>query len=265
MKLKSGFEVVHSRVIVSGSVVEVCDYEKGVFKGRSSCGGRYKEADEKSKEKNRVDCLRRARQEIRRIVNANVGAYGEEFTAKFLTLTFRDHVTNLDQAHYEFKKFIQRMNYMVFGVKSGNLRYTAIPEFTKQGRVHYHVIIYNIPFTHVDLIFKTWGNGWVWINKIDNVDNVGAYVCKYLTKAQDDERLRGRKCYFNSRGLFKPVVIEDEKKTEIIKKSLPSEFMRVSKEYENEHLGKISYKQYNLKRVKKDTNLEESVMENVVL
>lgn len=257
MRLNSGSYSVRTKVIVSGGVIEVYDYEKPVFKGYKSNGGRDKEADEEGKEKNRKDSLRRARQEVRRIVNANVGAYGEQFTAKFLTLTFGDNVTDLDQAHYEFKKFIQRMNYLVFGMKSGNLKYTAVVEFQERGAVHYHVIIYNIPYTRVEVIERIWGNGYVWINKIDNVDNVGAYVCKYLTKAQDDERLRGRKCYFNSRGLFKPVVIDDEKKTETIKQSLPDEFVTVSTQYENEHLGKIIYRQYNLKRSRNVTKVEE--------
>lgn len=238
-------------MIVSGGVVEVYEYEKPIFKGYKSNGGRNKEADEEGKEKNRKDTLRRARQEIRRIVNANVGAYGEHFTAKFLTLTFGDNVTDLDQAHYEFLKFIKRLNYLVFGTKFANLRYTAVPEFQGRGAVHYHVILYNLPYVKTDVIEKVWGNGFIKINKIDDVDNVGAYVCKYLTKAQDDERMRGRKCYFNSRGLFKPFVIEDEKKTENIKQSLPDEFMTVSTEYDNEHLGKISYRQYNLKKAHK--------------
>lgn len=253
MRLCSGIESVRSKVIVSGGVVEVYEYERPVYKGFKSKGGRNQEADEEGKEKNRRDALRRARQEIRRIVNANVGAYGEHYTAKFLTLTFGNKVTDLDKAHYEFKKFIKRMNYYLYGNKCGNLRYTAVVEFHKSGAIHYHVIIYNIPYTRVEVIERIWGNGWVWIKKIDDVDNVGAYVCKYMTKDGDDERLRGRKCYFNSRGLFKPLVIEDEKKTENIKQSLPDEFMTVSKQYENEHFGKISYRQFNLKRARNAT------------
>lgn len=248
MRLKSGGYSVRARVIISGSVVEVYEYENPIFRGYKSNGGRDKVADDESKEKNRRDTMRRARQEIRRIVNANVGAYGEHFTAKFLTLTFSDNVTDLDEAHYEFMKFIKRLNYLVFGTKFANLRYTAIPEFQDRGAVHYHVILYNLPYVKAGVIEEVWGNGFIKINKIDDVDNVGAYVCKYLTKAQGDERLRGRKCYFNSRGLIKPVVIEDEKKTETIKQSLPEELMTVSTEYENEHLGKIRYRQYNLKR-----------------
>ena len=254
MRLNSGGYSVRTKVIVSGGVIEVYEYERPVYKGFKSKGGRNQEADEEGKEKNRKDSLRRARQEVRRIVNANVGAYGEQLTAKFITLTFGDNVTDLDKAHYEFKKFIQRLNYLVFGTKSGKLKYTVVVEFQERGAIHYHVIIYNIPYTRVEVIERIWGNGWVWIKKIEDVDNVGAYICKYLTKEGDDERLRGRKCYFNSRGLFKPLVIEEEKKTETIKQSLPDEFMIVSKQYENEHLGKISYRQYNLKRVRNAIN-----------
>lgn len=250
MRLNSGGYSVKTKVIISGGVIEVYDYEKPVMKGYKSNGGRDKEANEEGKEKNRKDSLRRARQEVRRIVNANVGAYGEQLTAKFITLTFGDNVTDLDKANYELKKFIQRLNYLVYGTKVANLRYTAVPEFQKRGAVHYHVVIYNLPYIKADVIEKVWGNGFIKINKIDDVDNVGAYICKYMVKDLDDERLRGRKCYFNSRGLFKPVVIEDEKKTETIKQSLPDELMTVSKQYENEHLGKISYRQYNLKSEK---------------
>lgn len=239
---------VRTKVIVSGGVVEVYEYEKPVFKGYESNGGRHKEADEEGKEKNRKDALRRARQEIRRIVNANVGAYGDQFTAKFLTLTFGDNVTDLDYANREFKKFIKRLNYYAFGTKEANLRYTVIVEFQKRGAVHYHVMLYNLPFMPVKEISRIWRHGHVWINKIDDVDNVGAYVCKYLTKANDDDRLRGRKCYFNSRGLFKPIVIEDEKKAELIKKSLPKEKKVVSVAYENDYTGVTIYEQYNLNR-----------------
>lgn len=251
MRLKSGVISVKSKVIISGSVYEIYEYEKPVYKGYKSNGGRDKKANEEEKEKNREKTLRRARQDVRRIVNANVWAYGEHCPPKFLTLTFGDNVTDLDVAHYEFKKFIQRLNYLVFGVKKAILKYTAVPQFQERGAVHYHVVLYNMPYTKVDIIEKVWGKGWVWINKIDDVDNVGAYITKYMVKDMDDDRLKGRKCYFNSRGLFKPVVIEDEEKVENIKNSLPGEKRTVLTVYENDYTGVTIYKQYNFNRGEK--------------
>lgn len=246
MILKNGIELVYSKVVISGRIVEIYDYERPVERGYESKGGRDKKADAEESGKNREKTLKRARQDIRRIVNANVGAYGDDFTAKFLTLTFADNVTDIEKANTEFKRFVKRMNYHLFGTKKGNLRYTVVPEFQDRGSVHYHVIIYNIPYTKSEYIEKIWKNGFIKINKIDNVNNVGAYICKYLTKANDDDRLKGKKCYFNSRGLYKPIEITDEKKAEKIKGSLPEEKKVYDREYENEYTGKTVYKQYNL-------------------
>ncbi len=259
MQLKSGIYYYDCKVVVSGNIIEIYRYERGVLKGFvNECGraGNGFITDEQ-REKNREVSLMRARRDLRRIVNANVDQWGDDVTCKFVTLTFKDNVKDVDLANYEFRQFIKRLNYKVYGEKCSNLKYTAVVEFQERGAVHYHVIFYNLPYTKADVIEEVWGNGFIKINKIDDIDNVGAYVCKYLTKGQDDERLRGRKCYFNSRGLFKPVVIEDKKKIETIKKSLSDEFMTVSTQYENEHLGKISYRQYNMKRARNVNKVEE--------
>lgn len=74
-------------------------------------------------------------------------------------------------------------------------------------------------YTESSILQEVWGNGFIKINKIDDIDNVGAYICKYLTKINSDSRLKGRKCYFNSRGLKKPVqVYLDDDELEDIKR-----------------------------------------------
>lgn len=237
------------KVVISGDIVECYRYENGVFRGHVSKGGRHNKASEEDKKKNRGDVLSRAKKEVRRIINANIGQYGEEFRAKFVTLTFKEHVTDLKTANYEFTKFIKRLNYALFGTKVNNLRYTVVPEFTKIGRVHYHVVFYNIPYIKADKLSEIWGNGFIKINAIDNVDNVGAYVSKYMTKDNDDDRLQGKKCYFNSKGLFKPKEIEDKEMVERILDTLPSEKIKYTAIFNNDYLGKIEYIQYNLKKL----------------
>ena len=54
-------------------------------------------------------------------------------------------------------------------------------------------------------------NDFIRCNKIDNVDNVGAYVTKYMTKDNTDESYKVEKSYFSSKGLFKPIEITDKK------------------------------------------------------
>ena len=87
-----------------------------------------------------------------------------------------------------------------------------------------------------------WGNGFIKINAIDNVDNVGAYVCKYMTKV-DDDRLKGRKMYFNSRNLNKPKEIKDNELIEVLTGSLINQSPKYENVFSNEY-NDINYKQY---------------------
>lgn len=253
----------NAKVVMSGHVVELYEYEKEVRIGKDNeidkpvgRRGKRKEGlewiDEESrqlrdKEKNREDVLRRARQRVRRLINANVDAWGEK--AKFFTLTFRENVQDMDKANEEFKKFRQRLSRHVWGRDKPNaLKYVAVVEFQKRGAIHYHVVTFNMPYVPHKELLELWGHGAVHIEKIDDCDNVGAYMTKYMAKGLDDERLREKKCYFCSRGLAEP-------KEEIIKKE-DLNALRVAlspnkvyeNQFENEQLGKICYEQYNLKR-----------------
>lgn len=253
-------ERVYKKIVYSGDIVEVYEYDKGYLKGYeltdSEKGkvGRLKGEKSNNYEEHREQVLQRAKKNLRRLINANVGQYGKEFKAKFLTLTFKDNVKDLDKANYEFKKFIQRLNYYCFGKKKANLKYTCVVEFQDRGAVHYHVIIYNMPYVKANDISNVWGNGFIKINNIDDIDNVGAYVGEYLGQVEkeqgkNDDRLQGRKTYFSSRGLLKPIEITDKKIVETVAAALLKECLTYSAIFENEHLGNISYKQYNLKKV----------------
>lgn len=238
----------------SGNIVEVYEYEIGYLVGYENNDVREPKQGqgEESQEDIRKRSLKRAKQNLRRLINSNHGQYGSQFTSKFLTLTFGNHVTDLKVANYEFTKFMKRLNYLIFDTKRANIKYTAVWELTKKDRIHYHLILYNIPFTRVDKIAEAWGNGFVRINKIDEVDNVGAYIGEYLGGAEEGQarpEFNGQKSYFSSRGLFKPVEILDKKIVESVAAALPSEKLTYSYEHANEHLGAISYKQYNLKDV----------------
>lgn len=252
-------ERVTQKIIQSGDIIEIYEYSEGYIKGYkltdSEIKNRRRSESDSDDTESRERSLKRAKANLRRLINANVGQYGKDFTAKFLTLTFKENVKDIKQANYEFKKFIQRLNYYCFGEKKNNLKYTCVVEFQKRGAIHYHTIIYNMSYLKVNEISNIWGNGFIKINKIDDIDNVGAYVGEYLGQAEKgqgkdvaDDRLRGQKTYFSSNGLFKPVEITDKKIVEQIAAALPSENLTYSATYKNEHVGNISYKQYNLKK-----------------
>lgn len=164
------------------------------------------------KNERRNDNVNNAKSKLRRLVLANSNAYG--CIIKFLTLTFKDEIFDVKVANKFFTSFIQRFRYH-FNVN--DLKYNVVIEFQKNGRVHYHVLFYNLPFIK-DLkkrLSDIWGQGFIKVKAVKNIKNISAYVLKYITKEFMDKRLIGQKVFFSSRGLIRPVVYRD---SNIIKK-----------------------------------------------
>jgi len=226
------------KAIISGKQIEIYEYKESVIYGyldtKKGSKGRQSVASDEDKEINREKVFKRARTNLRRLINANI-----ESDSKFLTLTFKDNITDLDLANKEFKKFIMRLNYN-FKIK---LKYSCVIEFQKRGAIHYHVILYNLN-GKVDLnkLSDIWGHGFIKLNKINGIDNVGAYICKYMTKT-DDKRLEGRKMYFNSRNLIKPTEIKDLEIVNALVGSLQNQSPKYENTFTNEY-NSINYKQY---------------------
>lgn len=237
-------------MIISGNVLEFYEYEKPVKTGGggSSGGGRRKKDEEKSEKAVdiRKQSTRKARNNFRRLVLSNFGNRD-----KFITLTFRDNngidIRNIEQCNKEFKKFIQRLRR-----KYGDFKYCAVIEFQdkyKRGAIHYHLLA-NLPYVPHDTLSQIWGLGFVGINAITGCDNIGAYMTKYMMKDNDDERLQGKKSYFTSKNLIKPIITYGYKAEEIYQEYKKTQKKEVFTNcYESEHNGKINYTEFNLKRL----------------
>ncbi len=236
---------VYKKAIISGNVIEVYEYEHLNTKGGGSHPG-----DGKDKEENYARTQRRRKNDLRRLITQNFEAFG----SKFVTLTFdndRDFdIRNVKACNAYFKKFILRLKY-----RYPEFQYVAVIEFqdkNDRGAVHYHMIC-NLPYIDKPELAEIWGAGFIKINRIDNVDNVGVYVTAYMTADMDDTRLMGLKAYNASKGLQRPQEVKSwqdgdirqlrdiETVTEIIEPSY-------SAKYESSEAGHIVYRQYNLSR-----------------
>jgi hypothetical protein len=251
------------RLIQAGRVIEKIEYENPVIvneKVNKLCvtcikkgSGRKQNASEDDKIKNREIVLYRARNEVRRLINANVDRYWDEmenaFKPVFLTLTFADNIKSISLANKEFRKFIKRLGYYVNHDQT-YLKYVAVPEFQKRGAVHYHLIIFNLPYIKTNVISTIWTHGYIKINVIDSVTNLGAYVCKYMTKTYDAKgKLAGQKCYLRSRRLHEPIEMNILSTSPAGHKVLKTfETMPLSNTYtkvhNSEHYGLIKYTQF---------------------
>lgn len=190
------------------------------------------------KEWSRGNAIKR-RNKVRRLITAN---FSEK--SKFITLTFAENITDMDRANREFTKFIQRMRR-----RYGKFKYLAVIEFQKRGAVHYHMIS-DLPYIENEKMAGIWRNGFVRINEIRHVDNVGAYVVKYMTKESENPLLRSRKTFFPSRGLIRPEDIKGDT-AEAINEDIKAQKKSpvFTNEYETELQGICHYAEYNLKRL----------------
>lgn len=213
--------------------------------------GVKRETSEEEKLENRNRSIQRSKGKLRRLVNANASQWhtisGKTLKPLFLTLTFAENLTDLQTANYEFTKFIQRLNYMC-GYKSSILKYLVVPEFQKRGAVHFHALIFNMPFVEdiYDRLNQIWTNGFLLIKAVDKVKNVGAYISKYMSKGHADSRLMANKAYFCSKGLLKPEEHKDEARIQNILDKLPAGIKPFEKEYKDPYYGNVTYRKYQL-------------------
>ena len=263
--------IVNYKVIQSGNVIEMIHYSQGYLKGftKTKSHGSFSEDIVEDVESSIISDLivdgnstpaetpreimirssKRAAKNLVRIINSNVNAYGKGVTSKFLTLTFAEHITDLEVANKMFTDFMRRLNYSLLKERRNVIKYTAVWELTKNGRIHYHVIFYNLPFVKIDKLVDIWGHGIAYINVIDNVDNVGVYVAKYMSKPDDrylSPEYSGKRRYFSSTGLRKPIEITDPVLViKAIMRILATNIKpRYSYEFQSDELGLITYNSF---------------------
>ena len=242
------------RLVLAGDELEIKYFEKPIYYGFSVDPKVpiYHESEEDSRERSRYRSIRR----VRDLVNTNfenwVDQFGNVCISKFLTLTFRDDVFLPREANPEFKLFIKRLNYRIFKTKRSEIKYLATIEFMPDSKkLHYHMLIFNLPFVDnlYNIINEEWGQGFIFIEKVPD-KNIGQYITKYMTKS-DDEKLRGQMSYLRSQELLEPTIILDQKFVRKIFRSLPHEAQIYATAYKSEHHGMTEIKKYSLKKFSK--------------
>lgn len=238
------------KIIISGKHIEKYEYlDKSVFRA----GGRKlaervidnQAAAVKEQTEFAKSSLNRTRTVLRRLVNSNYQL------TKFITLTFGSEMHDLKEANYIFNLFTQRMT-----DRFPEFKYIAVPEFQKDidffgrpkingGNIHYHLLS-NLRYVPNEKIREIWGQGFIKINRIDEVTNVGAYICKYLSKEMCDKRLFHKKKFFYSNGLNSPSELIGHPALKYFEAYVKNTEPIFEKEFNNEYLGRVSYMAYTL-------------------
>ncbi len=238
------------KVVVSGNQVEFIHYlfpeVKNDIKKVKGC------LSFQEKVENRKKTLFRTRSSLRRLVFCNSDLF------RFVTLTFKDNITDLTIANRYFKRFIQRVNY-----KHKDFKYIAVVEFQKRGAVHYHLLIDR--FIDKEELSALWGvslgatnikmlkDGKY--NEKQTTEYISSYLVKYLTKQNaSDVRLWNKKSYFVSKNINKPFervydnYVDAVSAVRVLKDGfqIVSKFSRV---VSTDFLGDVLYTRYYYKKV----------------
>lgn len=233
MRITTGIEYdCKLEVCKESNIVTLTKYEKKISTDLAkNFGSRCSETTEKQYQENKKKNIRKSAKKIMTLVKHNVGQYkkanGEKYPPVFLTLTFAENVIDWEYANNEYMKFIKRLNYKVYGEKCSKLAYIGVPELQDRGAIHYHILFFNLPYIDKAEVMSLWGLGTTRIEKEDNRGNkfselegesLAKYITKYMTKQfydkdkkgeykfyYDKATWEGKKIYFASKNLFKPV------------------------------------------------------------
>ena len=116
----------------------------------------------------------------RALINTNVTDVEH---CRWITLTYAENMTDTKQLYKDFEKFNKRFQYYCKKQEYGKPEYIVMMEPQGRGAWHAHLLYIwdcKAPFIENSVLADLWGHGFVKIKKLDNVDNVGAYLTAYL-------------------------------------------------------------------------------------
>lgn len=192
----------------------------------------------------------RSKLECQRLAKSNAKEW-----KTFVTLTYEENITNIDEAKKDFRYFIDKIQRIY-----KDLKYICIPEFQKRGAAHFHLLT-NIDIKDTRFIYeqihknkkyfhiKYWHKGFTKVDILENdIKKIVGYVSKYMTK-DIDNRLYNRHRYYYSRNLTKPqenyLDLSNSRHLEYYNKLLQNKNLIYENEYQNIYNNeKIAFKEF---------------------
>ena len=154
----------------------------------------------------------------RGVINANVTDVSK---VRWCTLTYAENMTDTKRLYSDFVKFNKRFQYYCASKGYSKPEYIVMMEPQGRGAWHAHLLYIwqdmKAPFIPNEEFRDLWGHGFVRIKKLDNVDNVGAYLTAYLGDMELSE-VNAEEFEKVTRGAtIKQVEVEEEDGTKVTK------------------------------------------------
>jgi len=260
----------YTKVVRAGDYLEIWKYEKRLPIRRNNPRGERKRRNRLAPR--RPDNIRRLAKNFRRLVGANL-VTGD--APALITLTMLQ-ILPLETSRGIFSEFLIRARHR-FGK---GLRIIAVSEFQKRGAVHFHCLIWGLPydlacsgkwvkagryrgkkryrFRHdceegalcertTRSIQRLWQAGYCDAVKTDGSPKLAGYLAKYMQKALFDSRLRGEKSYSATRNVLRPMCVGSEAMDSELEEMLGVDNSPCNvHSFATQWLGRCNYQRFNL-------------------
>lgn len=140
---------------------------------------------------------------LRDLINANVT---DVTRCRWLTFTYADNMTDTKKLRYDSENCIKRLRKIY-----GHFEYITAAEPQGRGAWHLHSIFIfkdKAPFMANETVAQCWKKGFVYVNSLDDVDNVGAYLTAYLGDMELSDAVDNN-CIKNNKGIKEVEYIDD--------------------------------------------------------
>lgn len=245
--------MAYTKIIQSGSIIEQWTYEKEPNPDRLV---RKKPRIRRTiHRERRADNIKKCKAAFTRLVRANLSPSKPPF---LLTLTMRS-IVSIDEAYRSYTAFGKRLR-----TRYGQgISWVAVPEFQKRGAVHFHVLVFDLPYEAYSNERRTrslanlWGEGFCDIRKTDASPKLASYLGKYMSKAMQDLRLVGKRGYSASRNVLRPVSLNTAFSVRTFRElwGLTGDNSLVKeREYDTMFLGRCIYKQFNVENTHENSD-----------
>lgn len=241
--------------------------------------GQFEKTENRSQS---YSALKKTFKNMRYLINNNFTGGKNEL---HLTLTYAENMTDPNKLYDDVRKFIQRLRYQF--KDDSKIEYMAVVEPQERGAWHLHVLTKFIDLNSVFIenkrLAEVWGHGFVNVRRIEEIDNLGAYLTAYLSDVEINRenmfnpnfenhdivqkevagktkafvkggRLHmyptGMNIYRNSRGIKPPErkVMKYKNAKKIVGNSAPH-YSQSYKVETDDFKNTISFEQYNTKRL----------------
>jgi hypothetical protein len=205
----------YTKIVQFGDTTEIYEYEKDIRRNNRPNFSKFiktknKKMDDMENSKKNIKkpprtlrSIKKSRENFFRTVHHN-NCLAD--TIHFVTLTFAYDLT-FKEASRHVARFMERIkkNY-----REISINYISVPELTKKGRIHFHLLVYNLPTEIASVERKTrnlqrqFQRGYLDIVHAPYTSKgIAGYMAKYMAKSLENETLGTTRGYNCSRGIKK--------------------------------------------------------------